>query len=178
MRDLNRRRVYLLLLVTCVVAVGAQSPRKNGRDVYAGWQKVEFSPFSFYVPKELKRSKLMAYDLGYYRYESDNLVLDIATGKNAFPPSRERGFANYSHRSEVVNGAAAWIWHYDLEDGRFTHGAGARFVAGGPEKDALTITLLSKVGDLKEVAEKVFMSVRFEPEAKGSRGVGRKPNRQ
>jgi hypothetical protein len=154
----------LLLSVVSVSIVNAQTTREATQPSdlrqYEGWQKIDLGIFSFYAPKELRGGERRGIDSRAWKYESDNLILEIDAGLYSGYPTLEREKPSYREKFLRINGASAWIWFYEEEKSNFKYIGGVHFSFKGLN-EAITMSLSSKDSDGQKISEKIFMSVRF-----------------
>jgi hypothetical protein len=120
---------------------------------YSGWQKIQGTGFSFYAPNDLKGGKVQGIDTTVYRFESPELTVSFDIGFMANPkPSYP------SQKSVIIDGLEATVWH--SVEGRNVSGL---YVALGANrtKDHFNMYVSYRDQKLKEIAEKMFRSLRF-----------------
>jgi hypothetical protein len=132
---------------------------------YEGWQKVELNALTFYIPSILKRKEVKCYDGGCYHFESDDLLFRIDLDPAAGRPTFERTYPSYSDKITQIDGKYAWIWFFQ-DEGDYKYLSGVNFWDERSRKYGAGIYLSSKTTDTKQMAEKIFRSIKFNPKPK------------
>jgi hypothetical protein len=180
--------IFLLLFLVVITfdsAIG-QNPQFNSEVYpekvnlfdekdYAGWQKIELKNLLFYAPKELKSQKVMCYDSDCYRFQSDDLILDLSFDVESRGSTTEKSYPNYSENLLLINDNVALSWFFERKMGEFNSFAGIRFIYEKTNnqfvritsnKKALTMKLFFKEFNNQEMAKKIFRSIKFKNELK------------
>jgi hypothetical protein len=177
--DKGKLLLQLLFIPFCCLFLKAQGTERKAdcQKQYAGselaepkesqcWQKIEFKEFNFLVPSELKKNTGWKYDSGYEGYRSDDLSLSIEFGLLAGGGGGSYGAVNYNEKAIIFDGENVWMWSYETpsETYEYKYHAGALFKYNYPKgvnENSFTIRLSSKSTNIKSLAEKIFMSVKF-----------------
>lgn len=120
-----------------------------------GWQAVD-TGFSMLIPKDLKRVEVRCFEIC-YRYEAENYSMSIDADAAAGQPygSRGKGFKDHV---EYINGVRARIWSYQTSE---TYEYGVIYYSGVIEQNLGNIRLSSRGVDIRDIAERIFTSVKF-----------------
>jgi hypothetical protein len=127
------------------------------------WQKIEYPWFRILAPAELKKSTGWKDDSGEI-YHSENLSLFIAFGLHAGGGGGGLRAINYTEQAITLDGENVWMWFFEKPHDEYKYAAGALFryeYPKGVNENSFTIRLYSKNTEVKYLAEKIFLSVKF-----------------
>lgn len=131
---------------------------------YKDWRKVELNNLSFYIPKELKKQEAKCIDGGCYLFKSEELKLSIDVNSAAGFPTYEKKKPAYSEKFFQIDNAKACIW--SVENDRYKYESGVLFEFEKTRNYRIGMYLFSNSQDVKNLAEKIFKSVKFKNKPK------------
>lgn len=128
--------------------------------LYKDWKKIEEGMFSFYGPKNLKGGRKQGIDTEVFRYETADLVVSFDIGFLAGVPRFE---GNLLPNEVDIDGHKAFIWYPTYESEKGKRFLGRLYVALGENiaKTPFHMIVTSTDPNFKDVAEKMFRSLRF-----------------
>lgn len=135
---------------------------ENAADSTRGWQRVVLRQFSICIPPDLKRVSMKCFDGGCYRFENEQLSLDIDVNEAAWRPSSPKYLPSYKEEIKVIDGKSAWIWYFE-NDGTFRGKSGVVIKLEEKRGYALGVYLSSKEPGKHELARKIFKTIKFLP---------------
>jgi len=131
---------------------------------YKDWQKINLSNLSFYAPKELIPKKPNCYDSNCYTFESKDLFLSIDISSAVGYPISAKKLPGFSEKIIKVDKAFGAIWYFkenEETDPIYKYKSGVLFRFADNSDYKIGISIFSKNEDIKEIAEKMFKSVKF-----------------
>jgi hypothetical protein len=162
-----RKSILTTLIFTlCVITISAQPAEKKqellqfNKTNYIGWQKIDVDAFSFYLPKEFKGGKRKAIDTTTWKFDNENAELAVFIGAFAPRPDNETNLASFRSDLLIIDSFSAWSFSYeDKNDFKYVNGIG--FWSNRIKGFVITIYLSSKDEKAKDLAEKIFTSIKF-----------------
>jgi hypothetical protein len=147
------------------VAVFAQAPQKEKSSsmteaLCENLQKIDLKTLELCVPSELKSVPVKCRDNGCYRFESQDMVLDVDLDKAAGIPVLQRTYPTYHQKSASIDGEKALVWVYE-DKGIYKYACGVNFNLRDDGNYNPGIYLFSKSKDVDDICEKIFTSVKF-----------------
>ena len=113
---------------------------------YKGWKKIEESSFSFYAPQDMKGGVKRGIDTSIYRYENGQLIVSFDIGMLANPAP------HFETKEIMVDGHNGQIAHRTDQS--------LLYIQLGKNTN-FNMYVTSQSPDRRDIAEKMFMSLRF-----------------
>jgi len=171
---MTKLTISLFIITISFIGVFAQKPQQKTKsseeievakpinpDEYKDWQKIETKCFSIYAPKELKQKKVKCIDSAFCDdFVSENLVLGVDINVDAGYATFEKEYPSYSEKYIWIDGAFAWIWSYE-DKGEYKYNSGVIYRFREDSNYRIGVYLYSKDTNIKEMAEKIFRSIKF-----------------
>jgi hypothetical protein len=175
MKKLIQSVSVLLIVVFLSLALKAQQPAQKEKgdnsieiaepfDIskYNDFQEVFFDEFSIFVPKSYKIEKKWSIDGGGQGYKDNENDFNVSLSPFApVPATTEKELPSYKERKIFINQIYAWMWSYQKKNGDYKYVTGINFKLRKRKGIRATISLHSKDPQNRELAEKIFLSIRF-----------------
>lgn len=134
---------------------------------YKDWQKIESGAYSFYAPKDFNLTKKRGADAEYFIYKSKDVDFTIVEGPYAPDPSPTptKG-KNVKYKSLLIDKVPVRICSYEYESDDYKYVRAIRFQPPKWKGIWVAISLHSKDAKGQELAEKIFLSIKFNRDSK------------
>lgn len=174
---------FVLLLLVFNSTITAQTPTPTPGEViappdlsnYKDWEKFHLIEFSMYIPQELKPS----FEIGDRIYQNENFRLTIKLNRYQPNLSQRDRYKNSKKRVVFIGDIFTWIWSYDLDGEDFAYNQEILFYFKEDKYQSVSIYLSSKDRQKgKELAEKIFYSIKYEEELKEEKPKTEEPLKQ
>ncbi len=126
--------------------------------------KIDLPKISFYAPVELKESKggKSLRPGTVFQYVSEDFRLGLELSNSAYRPNIfDKELPSYCERYTWIDDAFTYIWHAKPDKDYKKYESGVYFQFSESKNYAVGLYLLSKTKETKEIAEKIFKSVKF-----------------
>jgi len=114
------------------------------------------------IPSNLKKKDKKCYEGGCWEFADDEMTLTVDWNDAAWRPTFEKQNADYTEDYVLVDGVRTKMWSWP-NGGNYRFISGATFAIERGHKVGLGIYLSSKSQDTRELAKKIFSSVKFAP---------------
>ncbi|MGI9055549.1 MAG: hypothetical protein ACR2F2_07075 [Pyrinomonadaceae bacterium] len=131
---------------------------------YKDWQKINLSKISFYLPSDFKENKERKpyHPRQAFLYENEDFTLGIDLSNSAYyPGDSDKELPSYCERYVWIDEAFGYIWHFKPNKNFAIYNSGVYFQFERSTNYAVGFNLLSKTKQTKDIAEKIFKSVKF-----------------
>jgi hypothetical protein len=175
MKSIVKIVISLMLVALTNFAINAQqgSPELNKKNTvevdkdssqgdYKDWQKVELGQYSFYIPKDFKLKEIQGIDAIGWEYKSDDFYFIVIQGPYApGPGAYGRKIKSIKYKPLLIDKVVAQMWFYEDESETYKFVGAINFQPPKFKVDSVTIYLKSKDCKGQELAEKIFLSIKF-----------------
>jgi hypothetical protein len=168
--------IFISLLLIAFVSNGVKAQQSLPESVeqkldsnnYKSWRKVELPEFSIYVPKEFKLEKLSGIDTTGWSYKDKDVNFLIYSGSSVLdgPLKTQQKLQGYKEKIVFIGEIFIRMWFYkdDSEESPFVdypYMGVASFKNPIIKGSKYVIILMSKDSEGQELAEKIFLSLKF-----------------
>lgn len=163
----------LAVLIISFLLIGCHSIAKTDEAETADWQKVNAPFVSLRLPQEFKEEKVIIKDSFYRSFTAPDssflITSDVYISDFDFTRTNLQQYANYQERSTYLDGNQGYLYSYSYaeasnENKEWTvHGL---HLVDAPKPNRISIVFASGRNDGKELADKIFGTVRIDTRTK------------
>ncbi len=144
--------------------ISVKNIEKNSTEDYKDWQKIKLKNLSFDAPADLKQKNVNCYDSECYIFKSEEIYLSVDISPAVGYPTTQKRYSSFSEKIVEINGGYGKIWNFEENEEndpnyKFKSGVVIQFKKYKGYK--VGISIFSKRQEIKEIAEKVFMSIKL-----------------
>ena len=151
-------------------SIESVSGEKRGRKVdYNDLKEVDLGFIKISIPSALQKQEKKCIEGGCWKFADDEIVVSVDWNIDAWRPTFQRQYPSYAEELILVDNVRARFWSFQ-DKSRFKFISGANYATEKDHRIGLGIYLSSVDVDTRELAKKVFSTVKFTSLCRDSNG--------